>query len=51
MFLFEEIKIELNSVVIEQVKNVGITTCIKNYLSISAAELEEASSFLWKDTY
>ena len=52
-FLFEEIHYELNGVDIENNKNVGITTTLKNYVSLNENEskiLENASWFLNTNT-
>lgn len=46
-FLFEEIHYELNGIVIEQNKNVGITTTIKNYISLNENESKSLQNASW----
>ncbi|XP_055842535.1 uncharacterized protein LOC129909483 [Episyrphus balteatus] len=46
-FLFEEIHYELNGVNIENNKNVGITTSMKNYISLNENESKSLENAAW----
>jgi len=45
-FLFEEMRYELNGVLVDKSKNVGITTTMKNFLSINSKENYENAGWL-----
>ncbi|XP_011859406.1 PREDICTED: uncharacterized protein LOC105556907 [Vollenhovia emeryi] len=46
-FMFEEIRHELNGVEIERNRNVGITSTIKNYISLTSNELDILQNAGW----
>lgn len=46
-FMFEEIRYELNGHEIDKVKNPGITTCLKNYCSLTQDESRNLSYAGW----
>lgn len=46
-FMFEEIRYELNGHEIDKIKNPGITTCLKNYCSLTQAENRNLSYAGW----
>ncbi|XP_055918306.1 uncharacterized protein LOC129950388 [Eupeodes corollae] len=46
-FLFEEIQYELNGVNIDNNKNVGITSTLKNYISLNANESKSLENGSW----
>ena len=46
-FLFAEIKCEINGIVVDQIKNPGVATTMKNYLSITEAEKIHATEYGW----
>lgn len=46
-FLFQDIRYELNGVEIDRIKNVGITTTIKSYISMSEGESKVAAVWGW----
>lgn len=47
-FMFDEIRYELNGVEIDRCKNVGITTMLKNFVSLTAEESNNLSSAGWR---
>lgn len=47
-FMFEEIRYELNSIEIDRTKNVGISTCLKNYISLNSHESTSLTNAGWK---
>lgn len=47
LFLFQDIRYELNGVEIDKVKNVGITTTIKSFLSLSEMEAKSSKNWGW----
>lgn len=47
LFLFQDIRYELNGVEIDKVKNAGITTTIKSYLSLNENESKSAKVWGW----
>lgn len=47
LFLFQEIRYELNGIEIDKIKNVGVTTTIKSYLSMSESEAKPAKVWGW----
>lgn len=49
-FLFDEIRYELGGVVIDRVRNPGITTTIKGYVSFSQAESKSLQNAGWRVT-
>lgn len=46
-FLFEDIRYEINGVEIDRTKNVGVTSTIKNMLSIQSGEQEQLKNACW----
>lgn len=46
-FLFDEICYELNGKEIDRVRNVGITTCLKNYISLNKNESQALTNASW----
>jgi hypothetical protein len=46
-FLFDDIRYEIGGVEIDRIKNAGITTTIKNLLSIQQGELESLKNACW----
>lgn len=46
-FLFEEARFEVNSVAVDQCRNVGITSCLHNYMSLSENESTALSMYGW----
>ncbi|XP_011858102.1 PREDICTED: uncharacterized protein LOC105555684 [Vollenhovia emeryi] len=46
-FMFEEIRYELNGVEIDRNRNVGITSTIKNYISLTSNELDILQNVGW----
>lgn len=49
MFLFSEVRLEINSQVIDTIRNPGIVSTIKNYCLMSQSEKAAASEFFWGD--
>lgn len=47
MFLFQDIRYEMNGIEIDRTKNVGITTSIKSFISMSEAENKIAELWGW----
>lgn len=47
LFLFQEIRYELNGVEIDKIKNVGVTTTMKSYLSMTESESKPAKVWGW----
>lgn len=47
MFLFQDIRYELNGVEIDHIKNVGITTTMKSYVSMNEGESKNAALWGW----
>lgn len=47
MFLFQDIRYEINGVEIDRIKNPGITTTIKSYLSMNAGQSKVAAIWGW----
>lgn len=47
MFLFQDIRYELNGVEIDRIKNAGITTTIKSYVSMNTGESKVAALWGW----
>ncbi|XP_069354074.1 uncharacterized protein [Maniola hyperantus] len=47
MFLFQDIRYELNGIEIERVKNAGITTTIKSYVSMNMGQSKVAAIWGW----
>lgn len=47
LFLFQDIKYELNGVEIDHVKNAGITTTIKSYVSLNHGESKAGAMWGW----
>lgn len=50
-FLFESVRFEVNSVEIDQTRNVGITTTLKNYVSLEKGDGESMSNTGWNPAY
>ncbi|XP_050528156.1 uncharacterized protein LOC126898260 [Daktulosphaira vitifoliae] len=50
MFLFDEIRYELNSVELDKVRNPGITTCMKGYASFQTANLYRYQNAGWNES-
>lgn len=50
LFLFQDIRYELNGVEIDKIKNAGITTTIKSYLSLNENESKCARVWGWSTT-
>jgi hypothetical protein len=48
-FLFDSIRYELNGVEIDRAKNVGITTLLKNYASLTSVESRTVAASSWVD--
>lgn len=46
-FLFDDIRYEIGGVEVDRIKNVGITTTIKNLLSVQQGELESLKNACW----
>ena len=46
-FLFDDIRYEIGGVEVDRTKNVGITTTIKNLLSVQQSELESLRNACW----
>lgn len=46
-FLFQDIRYEINGVEIDRIKNAGITTTLKSYLSMSEGESRAAAIWGW----
>ena len=46
-FLFDDIRYEIGGVEVDRIKNVGITTTIKNLLSVQKGELESLKNACW----
>lgn len=46
-FMFEEIRYELNAIEIDRTKNVGISTSLKNYVSLSPSESDALLNAGW----
>lgn len=46
-FIFDEIRYELNGKEIDSVRNVGITTCMKNYISLNENESKALANASW----
>ena len=49
-YLFDELRYELNSVEVERVRNPGITTTLKGYISLSEPDLKTLSNQGWNTT-
>lgn len=47
LFLFQEIRYELNGIEIDKIKNPGITTTMKSYLSMTESESKTAKVWGW----
>ena len=47
LFLFQDIKYELNGVEIDHIKNAGITTTMKSYISMNDGESKNAALWGW----
>lgn len=47
LFLFQEIRYELNGVEIDKIKNAGVTTTMKSYLSLTESESKTAKVWGW----
>lgn len=47
LFLFQEIRYELNGIEIDKIKNAGITTTMKSYLSMTESESKPAKVWGW----
>lgn len=47
LFLFQDIRYELNGVEIDKVKNAGITTTMKSYLSMNESESKMSKAWCW----
>lgn len=47
MFLFQDIRYEINGIEIDRIKNSGITTTIKSYISLNEAESKVANLWVW----
>lgn len=50
LFLFQDIRYELNGVEIDKIKNAGLTTTIKSYLSLNENESKFAKAWGWSPT-
>ncbi|XP_050547572.1 uncharacterized protein LOC126909198 [Daktulosphaira vitifoliae] len=50
MFLFDEIRYELNSVELDKIRNPGITTCMKGYASFQTANLYRYQNAGWNES-
>lgn len=48
-FLFDEIRLEMNGVEIDSCKNVGITSCMKGYVSYSENEMKKFACTGWEN--
>lgn len=48
LFLFQNIRYELNGVAIDNIKNAGITTTMKSYISMNEGESKNAALWGWK---
>lgn len=46
-FLFQDIRYEINGVEVDRIKNAGITTTLKSYLSMNEAESKAAAVWGW----
>lgn len=46
-FLFQDIRYEINGVEIDRIKNVGITTTLKSYVSLSEGQSKAAAIWGW----
>ena len=49
-FLFDEVRYELNSVEVERVRNPGVTTTLKSYISLAESDLKSLSNQGWNTT-
>lgn len=47
LFLFQDIRYELNGIEIDKIKNAGITTTLKSYLSLNENESKSAKVWGW----
>lgn len=47
MFLFQDIRYEMNGIEIDRSKNVGITSTLKSYVSMNAGESKAAAMWGW----
>lgn len=47
MFLFQDIRYEINGIEIDRIKNAGITSTIKSYISMNEAENKVAALWGW----
>lgn len=47
LFLFQDIRYELNGIEIDKVKNAGITTTMKSYLSLNESESKMSKTWGW----
>lgn len=50
LFLFQDMRYELNGVEIDRIKNAGITTTMKSYLSLNENESKSAIAWGWSTT-
>lgn len=48
-FLFDEIRLEMNGVEIDSCKNVGVTSCMKGYVSYSENEMKKFACTGWNN--
>lgn len=46
-FLFQEIRLECNGIVVDTVRSPGVVSTLKNYLSVGVGETTSASEFAW----
>lgn len=46
-FLFQDIRYEINGVEIDRIKNAGITTTMKSYISLNAGESKASAMWGW----
>lgn len=47
LFLFQDIRYEMNGIEIDRIKNAGITTCMKSYISMNEGESKVAAIWGW----
>lgn len=47
LFLFQDIRYEINGIEIDRIKNAGITTCMKSYISMNEGESKVAAIWGW----
>lgn len=50
LFLFQDIRYELNGIEIDKIKNAGLTTTIKSYLSLNENESKSSKVWGWSTT-